>query len=60
MLDVEVKQFDEDFYTFRAEIKELERRLGSVRSQGFEDQPSPQPGPQPLTPALTLPGPGPH
>jgi hypothetical protein len=41
VLDVEVKQFDEDYYTFRAEIKELERRLGSVCSQGFEDQPSP-------------------
>ena len=32
-----MKQFDDDFYNFRAEIKELERRLGSVLNQGFED-----------------------
>ena len=43
VLDVEVKQFDEDFYTFRAEIKELERRLGSVRSHGLEARPRPSP-----------------
>ena len=29
VLDVEVKQFDDDFYEFRCSIKELERRLGS-------------------------------
>ena len=37
VLDVEVKQFDDDFYVFRCEIKELERRLGSVLNQGFDD-----------------------
>ena len=37
VLDVDVKQFDDDFYSFRASIKELERRLGSVLNQGFED-----------------------
>ena len=33
VLDVEVKQFDDDFYEFRCQIKELERRLGSVLNQ---------------------------
>ena len=28
-LDVETKQFDDDFYDFRCQIKELERRLGA-------------------------------
>ncbi|RPH15646.1 MAG: hypothetical protein CBC49_005055 [Alphaproteobacteria bacterium TMED89] len=37
VLDVEVKQFDDDFYEFRCSIKELERRLGSVLNQGFDD-----------------------
>lgn len=37
VLDVEMKQFDDDFYEFRCQIKELERRLGSVLNQGFED-----------------------
>ena len=37
VLDVEVKQFDDDFYVFRCSIKELERRLGSVLNQGFDD-----------------------
>ena len=37
VLDVEVKQFDDDFYDFRCQIKELERRLGSVLNQGFDD-----------------------
>ena len=37
VLDVETKQFDDDFYDFRCQIKELERRLGSVLNQGFED-----------------------
>ena len=30
VLDVDVKRFDEDFYSFRCEVKEIERRLGSV------------------------------
>jgi dynein heavy chain len=29
-MDIEIKEFDEDFYQFRAKIKELERRLASV------------------------------
>jgi dynein heavy chain len=37
VLDVEVKKFDDDFYVFRCSIKELERRLGSVLNQGFDD-----------------------
>ena len=37
VLDVEQKAFDDDFYEFRCQIKELERRLGSVLNQGFED-----------------------
>eukprot|EP00762_Andalucia_godoyi_P000343 ANDGO_03199.mRNA.1 Dynein beta chain len=37
LLDVESKQFDDDFYEFRCVIKELERRLGSILSQGFDD-----------------------
>jgi len=37
VLDVDVKQFDDDFYVFRCSIKELERRLGSVLNQGFDD-----------------------
>lgn len=37
MMDVGAKQFDDDFYEFRCKIKELERRLGSVLIQGFDD-----------------------
>lgn len=37
ILDVEVKQFDDDFYEFRVVIKELERRLASVITQAFDD-----------------------
>ena len=33
LLDIEVKQFDEDFYEFRSEVKQLERRLASVLNQ---------------------------
>jgi dynein heavy chain len=36
ILDISVKQFDDDFYTFRATIKELEERLGGVINQGFD------------------------
>uniref|UniRef100_H3HCG5 AAA+ ATPase domain-containing protein n=1 Tax=Phytophthora ramorum TaxID=164328 RepID=H3HCG5_PHYRM len=31
------KGFDDNFYDFRCKIKELERRLGSVLTQGFDD-----------------------
>ena len=37
IMDVESKQFDQDFYTFQAQIKELERRLASVVTQAFDD-----------------------
>eukprot|EP00736_Rhodelphis_marinus_P010572 Rmarinus@m.9666 len=37
VLDVDQKQFDEDFYHFRASIKELDRRLASVICQAFDD-----------------------
>ena len=37
ILDVGVKQFDDDFYAFRLVIKELERRLASVITQAFDD-----------------------
>lgn len=32
-MDVEAKQFDDDFYEFRGQINELERRLASVITQ---------------------------
>lgn len=37
IMDVGATQFDDDFYEFRCKIKELERRLGSVLTQGFDD-----------------------
>lgn len=37
LLDVECKDFDVDFFQFRLTIKELERRLGAVISQAFDD-----------------------
>ena len=37
VLDVEQRAFDNDFYEFRLVIKELERRLASVVTQGFDD-----------------------
>jgi dynein heavy chain len=37
IIDLDMKQFDDTFYEFRATMKELERRLGSVITQGFED-----------------------
>lgn len=30
VMDVDAKQFDEDFYAFRVVIKELERRLAAI------------------------------
>ena len=36
-MDISKKQFDDDFYDFRSKIKELERRLASVITQGFDD-----------------------
>ena len=37
---MECETFDDDFYTFRSTVKELERRLGSIITQGFEDCPT--------------------
>lgn len=37
IMDIEKRQFDDDFYKFRCSIKELERRLGSILTQGFDD-----------------------
>jgi len=37
ILDIEKKDFDDDFYAFRQRIKELERRLASILTQGFDD-----------------------
>lgn len=36
-MDIKEKTFDDDFYNFRTKIKELERRLASVITQGFDD-----------------------
>ena len=36
-MDIDKKDFDDDFYEFRAKIKELERRLASVITQAFDD-----------------------
>lgn len=36
-IDEKDKKFDDDFYKFRSKIKELERRLASVITQGFDD-----------------------
>lgn len=36
-MDINNSQFDEDFLSFRNKIKELERRLASVITQGFDD-----------------------
>jgi dynein heavy chain len=30
IMDIEQRAFDDDFYTFRQRIKELERRLASI------------------------------
>jgi dynein heavy chain len=37
LMDVESKQFDEDFYSFRCCTNELERRLASIIVQAFDD-----------------------
>ena len=37
ILDLDNKDFDDAFYDFRNRIKELDRRLGSVLVQGFDD-----------------------
>jgi len=37
IMDVQSKQFDDDFYEFRCVIKDLERRLGHLIIQAFDD-----------------------
>ena len=37
IMDISNKRFDDDFYVFRCRIKELERRLMLVLTQGFDD-----------------------
>jgi len=37
VMEIEKKQFSDDFFTFRQRIKELERRLASVLTQSFDD-----------------------
>lgn len=37
IMDISIKKFDDDFYVFRSRIKELERRLASTLTQGFDD-----------------------
>ncbi len=36
-MNIEEREFDTDFYKFRKNIKELERRLSSVLTMGFDD-----------------------
>lgn len=37
IMDISIRKFDDDFYQFRCRIKDLERRLASVLTQGFDD-----------------------
>ena len=37
IMNIAAKEFDDDFYTFRSKIKELERRIAAVITQGFDD-----------------------
>ena len=37
MFDIEVKEFEPDYYQFRLLVKEMERRLSSVIAQGLDD-----------------------
>jgi dynein heavy chain len=37
IMDIRQGQFEDDFYKFRQRIKELERRLASILTQGFDD-----------------------
>lgn len=37
IMNISVRKFDDDFYKFRCRIKELERRLASILTQGFDD-----------------------
>jgi dynein heavy chain len=37
IMNIEMREFDDDFYKFRQRIKELERRIASILTQGFDD-----------------------
>jgi dynein heavy chain len=37
IMDISKNKFEDDFYNFRQKIKELERRLASILTQGFDD-----------------------
>lgn len=37
IMNIEERNFDDDFFKFRKNIKELERRLASILTQGFDD-----------------------
>ena len=37
VLDIADKRFDDDFYSFRTDIKQVERRLASVLNTGYDD-----------------------
>lgn len=37
IMDISERRFEDDFYNFRQKIKELERRLASILTQGFDD-----------------------
>jgi dynein heavy chain len=37
IMSIEERDFDDDFFKFRQRIKELERRLASILTQGFDD-----------------------
>ena len=37
IMDIEKREFDDDFFKFRTRIRELERRLAAVLSQSFDD-----------------------
>lgn len=37
IMNIACGKFDQDFYNFRSRVKELERRLGSILTQGFDD-----------------------
>ena len=39
-LDIAVKAFEDDFYQFRTDVKNVERRTAAVLNQGFEDCPT--------------------
>lgn len=37
ILDINERQFDDDFFVFRQRVKELERRLAAILTQSFDD-----------------------